>query len=444
MSDHKIINARIVTPDRIIRGYLVYSHNGKILSVGEGKGPETEEVLDAQGAWLVPGGIDPHVHLGGFGEIPIADDFYHGSLGALAGGTTTVIDFCEPEAGESSLHCIAKRKKEAEQSAVDYAFHFVLTEAYKKQLEDLEDILKEGIRNFKLFTIYPNTTLKKEDFREIWQYFSGKKQDFTFLVHAEAAEEIEKRKEQVKDRKDVFQLAQTRPGRSETDTVKWLREIQRQYGEKVCIAHVSAGKTVELAEKDSAFTMETCPHYLMFTEEKLKGPLGALYTMTPPLRKKSDVEELWKGIFDGRISMLSTDHCPYHRRNKLGKSFDEIPCGVDGIQLRMLFLYSEGVVKRGLSMEEYVRLTAENAARFYGLYPEKGCLAPGSDADLVLINEEETTEITNGYCKSSLDYSIYDGMRFQGKISMVLKGGKIVYNGENVMASRGSGCYLGV
>ena len=443
MQLQKMIHAKIVTPQGIVEGGLLYETGGRILAVGE-LPDVAAQTIDAGGAWAVPGGVDPHVHLGGFGKIPIADDFYQGSLGALAGGTTTVIDFCEPKAGESARHCIEQRMREASISAVDYAFHFVLTEDYATLLQDLAYIESMGIRDYKLFTIYDNTTLSLDDIAFIFERLRGDPER-TFLIHAEDARMIGVRQAQVQTETDFRNLAWTRPPQAEANVAAALQKLAAKMGVRVCIAHVSAKETAALLDAPAAggeFQMETCPHYLAFTEEKLAGKEGALYTMTPPLRQKADCDALWHQILAGKLGILSTDHCPYRRADKMGRTYRTVPCGVDGIQTRMLYLYSEGVRKRGLSMRDFVRLTSENAARFYGLYPRKGCLAPGSDADIVLLSPIGETKAGVGQAQDAIDYTIYDGMAFAGRIDRVLKAGRTVFADGAVQAPRGSGVYL--
>ena len=445
-----IQNAQIITPEGVIRGAVVYDdRSGMITAVIDER--ETgavlpEDGLDARGGYLVPGGVDGHVHLGGFGEIPIADDFAQGSRAALAGGTTTVVDFCEPRAGQRAADCIAVRKREAQKSSVDYTFHFVLSEEYRQQLADIDTIYGEGIGNFKLFTIYENTTLSLEDIREIFRFFSVRGERPTFLIHAEDPEEISRlRAAEDGGSTDMRLLAFTRPARSESDMVRALRQAARETRARICIAHTSTAGAVEEKRawvRDPNFLLETCPHYLAFTDEKLEGEAGALFTMTPPLRRERDRLALWQGMEDGGIAMLSTDHCPYHESDKRSRGFAEVPCGVDGIQSRMLYLFSEGVVKRKLSLRRYVELTAENAAKFYGLYPRKGCIRPGSDADLVLIDPDAVTEWRLGRCQGGIDYTIYEGMKFQGGIAAVIRRGETVYDGEHLRVTEGSGQFL--
>jgi dihydropyrimidinase len=447
-----IQNARIIAPTGEFDGALIYDDiSGRITAVLNQEAAEScsclpKETLDAQGAYLVPGGIDGHVHFGGFGDIPIADDFYQGSRAALSGGTTTLVDFCEPKPGESAAHCIAVRKEEAQISAADYLFHFVMTEDYHSLLKEIDTVYAEGIGSFKLFTTYPNTSLSIDDILEIFRFFSMRGEHPPFLIHAEEPEEIAHLISlNNRESMNMHLLAETRPERTEVNMVRALHVAAREAGAKICIAHTTTSGAVlekQRCPDDPNFILETCPHYLAFTDKKLSGNDGALYTTTPPLRSKENQLVLWKGIASGSIAMLSTDHCPYNLREKLGRSFTEVPCGVDGVSSRMLFLFSEGVMKRGISMRHFVELTSENSAKFYGLFPKKGCILPGSDADLVLLKPSSPTPWNLKLCEGNIDYTIYEGMQFQGKITTVIRRGETVYDGKKLEVSKGSGLYI--
>ncbi len=448
----RIVGAQVVTPEGVKPAEVtIDTDTGKIISVDDGwQGCDIlsyvpAEPIDASGMWLVPGGIDPHVHFGGFGDIPIADDFWTGSLGALAGGTTTVMDFCEPTVEEDARAVIARRMADASRSAVDYAFHFVLSEQYRDLLQDLAFIEDEcGIRDYKLFTVYGNTTLSLDNVREIFSRLAGDPRR-TFLIHAEDADLVACLEDELGDSADMRLLAATRPDAVEFREVEALHELVGETGVRACIAHSTCAETVALLDEPLArgeFELETCPHYLAFTSEKLAGPGGARYTMVPPLRTEADQEALWDAILAGKLKFLSTDHCPYHVRYKDGATYQSIPNGVDGVQWRMLYAFSEGVAKRGLSMPSFVDLTSANAARFYGMWPRKGCIAAGADADLVLIDPRGTTVLGMGECASAINYSIYEGMELSGRIARVFKGGREVYDGKRVCAEPGSGRFL--
>ena len=444
----RIVGARIVTPTGVREGDLVLDdETGRIVSLG-GDEPYTpnEHLVDAGGAWAVPGGVDPHVHFGGFGPPAQADDFETGSRGALAGGTTTVMDFCEPAAGETAAQVIARRMADAEPSLVDYAFHFVLTEDYERLLADL-DFIEEGvgIRDYKLFTVYDNTTLTRTDLERILSRLSGD-QRRSFLVHAEDAGIIAALRAEVGDSSDFSDLARTRPAAAEVAVASLLRDLAERHGVRVCIAHASAAGTAGLLDRPvscGAFELETCPHYLELDEGLLGGEDGALYTMTPPLRGEADREALWAAVLDGSLGMLSTDHCPYSRADKRGATYQTVPCGVDGVQVRMMYAFSEGVCRRGLTMDRFVDLTSARAARFYGMWPRKGALLAGSDADVVLVSPEGETVCGMDACASALDYSVWEGRVLSGRIERVFKGGReVVGEDGSVCAERGSGRFL--
>lgn len=441
----RIVNARVVTPTGIRLGGAVFDEEGIIAVEDASSCSEGVETIDAEGAWLVPGGIDPHVHFGGFGDIPIADDFWTGSCGALAGGTTTVMDFCEPARGEDARAVIARRMADASCSAVDYAFHFVLSEQYEDLLAALSYIEDEaGIRDYKLFTVYDNTTLGLDDVHSIFSRLAGDPRR-TFLIHAEDAELVACLQDELGDSADMQYLARTRPDAVEFREVEALHDLVAKTGARACIAHSTCAETVALLDEPLSrgeFLLETCPHYLAFTEDALAGDRGARHTMVPPLRTIADQAALWEAILSGKLSILSTDHCPYHARYKDAATYRTVPCGVDGVQWRMIYAYSEGVVEHGLSMERFVDLTSAAAARFYGMWPRKGCIAPGSDADLVLIDHAGTTTLGMGVSASAIDYSIYEGMELSGRITRVFKGGCEVYDGTAVHAEPGSGSFL--
>ena len=404
------------------------------------------EVIDAAGQYIVPGGVDGHVHFGGFGDLPIADDFYSGSCAALAGGTTTVVDFCKPLNGQSPMDVIARRKQDAQSSAVDYAFHFTFTESYPEELPYLDRIYKEGITAFKVYTYYDHTSLTAGDIRTVMQTIGS---GGALLVHAEEKSIIDCMKMKYKNTgSDMLPLSLTRPNIAEKLAVENVLAISKETGTKLCIAHASAAETVEIKKREDCsgnknFFLETCPHYMEFTSEKLTGEEGVLYTMNPPLREQKDCDALMAAAMTGGISMLSTDHCPYLKKyKKTDTTYETVPCGIDGVQTRMEYLFSEGVIKRGLSMESFVSLTSANAARFYNLYPKKGAILPGSDADLAFFSINGKRIYSSREAAGNTDYTIFEGFPILGRCTCTIKSGKIVMRNGKVSAEKGSGRFL--
>lgn len=446
---YAVIGGKVVNEDAVTEETLILD-DGKIKAI---LSPQSDfkkmypdcEVIDAKGQYIVPGGVDGHVHLGGFGDIPIADGFSSGSKAALAGGTTTVVDFCEPTVGQDPIECIRERKKAGEKSLVDFALHFTFTENYRKELPRIGAILSEGITAFKGYTYYPNTSLLPGDFRNIMEAISGKG---TLLVHAEEKSIIDCMKERFDPQKsDMTALSLTRPNVSEQIAVESVLAIAKETGTNLCIAHTSSRETADIHVRErlsgnKRFFLETCPHYLQFTRKQLEGKNGALYTMNPPLRAKADNERLMQAVLDGDISILSTDHCPYLKKYKLGTNYETVPCGVDGIQTRMQYLFSEGVIKRSMPVEAFVRLTSANAARFYGIYPQKGAIQVGSDADLAFFDPAPSWTYSTDAVAGKTDYSIFEGFPLHGKCTLTIKNGKVVMRDGKVTADAGSGKFL--
>ncbi len=404
------------------------------------------EILDAEGKYVVPGGVDGHVHFGAFTAIPQADDFASGSRAALWGGTTTVVDFAQANEGETAVGAIRRYKKMAECSMVDYSFHLSFTVDYENELKELPEIAEEGITSFKLYTYYPRIALSPADFRAVFSKIHDKG---TVLVHAEEKTIIDRLKSETPGVEgDYLALSLTRPSICEQISTEDILALAKESGTKICIAHTSAKETVAIRKREAKegnedFLLETCPHYCVLTREKLKGEDGALYTMNPPLRGKEDADALMEALLDEDISMLSTDHCVYLSKYKKDHtSYLTVPCGVDGAQTRMLFLFSEGVLKRGMSMEAFVRLTSSNAAKFYHFYPRKGLIAVGSDADLAIFDPEGEHVFTKDDIAGAMDYSIFEGMSFKGSCACTIKGGRVVMRDGVVTAEEGSGQFL--
>lgn len=404
-----------------------------------------EHIIDAQGKWIVPGGVDGHVHFGGFGDIPIADDFYTGSRAALAGGTTTVVDFCLPAPGETLQDCIKRRKTDGKASMVDFAFHFAFTKNYNQELQQIQDILDSGIGAFKVYTYYPNTNLTMGEIREIMAQIADKG---PLLVHAEEESIIDMEKSKVpdSDKGDFLHVSLTRPNAAERIAVEGMVAVAKETGAKICIAHSSAKETADIRKRErtseNAVILETCPHYLHLNNEKLKDENGGLYCINPPLRTAEDSARLWQAVMEEDIAILSTDHCPYLTKYKANKDYLTVPCGVDGMQTRVQFLFSEGVMKRGLPMAQFVRQTSTNAAKFYNLYPQKGTIAPGSDADLVIIDPMVKWTWGADAIMGATDYTALEGLKLQGKVVATLKGGQLAYNGKDILSEKGSGQFV--
>lgn len=449
MKTTAIINGKIVTESGIQESAIVIQE-GKIAALLQADADVASlygdcEMIDAKGQYVVPGGVDGHIHFAGFGDIPTCDNFITGSEAAFAGGTTTIVDFCQP-VGISVEECVRICKEAGSTGAVDYAFHFVFTENYKEELKKLPFILKEGITAFKGYTYYDGTCLVPGDFRIVMEQIHDKG---CLLIHAEEKSIIECEKKRYDgDMNDFSALYKTRPNISEQLAIENVLAIAKETGTKICIAHTSSkeGADIRAREKalgNDAFILESCPHYLEFTEEDSKGENGCWYTINPPLRGESDKKRLFEAVMKEEISILSTDHCNYADKYKrAGHTYETVPCGVDGVQTRMTYLFSEAVMKHGLDMSAFVRMTSTNAAKFYNLYPRKGTIRPGSDADLAFFDPAPEWIYSHDDIVGGCDHSIYEGKNFKGKCTCTIKSGKVVMKDGIVAAEPGTGRFL--
>lgn len=399
--------------------------------------------FDAEGLVIFPGGVDGHVHLDyAMGDIQAVDSFATGTRAALAGGTTTIVDFVEPRSGESSAQAIERRLTQAEQSLCDYALHFIFTSDYRRQIEELERIAEYGIAAFKLYTTYDNLALSYEDIDWLLGCVGERG---CVLVHAEDSGRIralcQKYEEQAG--RGVIGLYETRDNEVEAYSVKRLAQLQEKWGTQMCIAHTSTAQVVALRKSFfPRLKLETCPHYLQFTKERMEGADGALYAVNPPIKSEVDAQALWAAALDGTLDMISTDHCPFTKAQKLaGTSYKNVPCGLAGIQTRLPYLFSEGVARRGMSYQRFAEITAANAAKFYGLYPRKGVIQEGSDADFVFIHPTETWQLTKAELVDSIGYNLFEGTQFTGRIKAVFLRGEQVTDGTGTVTATESGIY---
>lgn len=392
--------------------------------------------VSAQGKVVLPGGVDAHVHLqGDIGDgIVTADDFNSGTRSAICGGTTTIFDFCEPLPGEKPAACIRRKKKQAEDACCDYAFHFAFTEAYEHELNSLDSVLDEGITSFKVYTCYPNTSLDYDQIRTVVEKVGN---IGCVMVHAEDLG-ILREKARLKQNADDHAISHAfrRPIEAEITAVGQIA-LDLPFAKKgLMIAHTSTAGTMEikhgLLDKGKRLLLETCPHYLEFSQDCLRGRDGRRFIMSPPLRTALDQEALWRGIFDGSVDILSTDHCPFLLSVKnAAPRIEDVPNGVGGVGQRLEWLYTRGIAQRGLSWVRFAELTATNPAKLFGIYPRKGAIRTGADADVLLLDPNRQWSIGSEAGNGKEDYSIYDTMQFCGKITDVfLRGNHVVKDGR--------------
>ncbi|WP_296826478.1 dihydropyrimidinase [uncultured Megasphaera sp.] len=412
--------------------------DGKIWSIGGGIHRGSEEVINADGMYVCPGGIDPHTHmdLQQSPQYRACDDFYSGGVAAACGGTTTIIDHMAfgPDGG-SLRYPFEQYKKLAEDCPVDYSFHGVFQHVDETILHDLAQLIEDGFPSFKAYTTY-GYPMGDADLMRILPVM--KAHGGLLTVHAESDGITNSlRRSLTKAELEPIGQARTRPNAAEASAVSQVLAAARACGDApVYIVHTSAHESVDcirLARQEGQRNLyaETCPQYLMLTEDKFinGGPMeGIKYMMAPPLRQKADNDALWQALRDGTIQVVATDHCPFTIEEKQAHAADFRGCpgGVSGVEERMPLLFSEGVVKGRLSLSQFVRVTSTNAAKIFGLYPQKGSLLPGSDADIVIIDPSRKRTIHKENLHTTCGYSPYEGMTTDCTIAAVMLRGQII------------------
>jgi len=447
-----IKNGRVVTAvDEYTADVLI---DGETISViGKTLDIEADEVIDAAGKLVIPGGIDPHTHMElPFGGTQASDDFFTGTRAAAFGGTTTIIDFAVQYKGESMIKAIDNWHAKAEgKCAIDYSFHLITTDFEDKNVEEMHTLMDEGITSFKLFMAYPGVFLV--DDAAIFRAMSAAgERGGLICMHAEngiVINEIIKRALE-HGRTAPKWHALTRPTIAEAEGVHRAIAIAEMAESPVYIVHLSCtdalNKVREARDRGIPAFAETCPQYLFHSiEDYGEGFEGAKFVMTPPLREKSNNAELWKGLKMDDLQVISTDHCPFcmKEQKELGKDdFSKIPNGAPGVENRMGLIYNGGVAENRISLNRFVELTSTAAAKMFGLFPRKGTIAVGSDADIVIFgpNAETTFGVENEHM--NVDYSSYEGWTVKGRVDTVIQRGRVVIaNGEHT-GRAGDGQFL--
>lgn len=427
----------------------VLIENGKIREVGPEMEESDSQVIDVSGKLLFPGFIDAHTHfdLHVAGTVT-ADNFDTGTKAALSGGTTMVIDFATQYQGESLEKAFKNWHEKADGNAsCDYGFHLAISDWNQEVSRELDKIVEDGVTSFKLYMTYEEMYMND---KRIYQVLKRLKEVGGITgVHCENKGLIEAliEEEKAKGNFSVSGHKNTRPALVEAEAIGRLLKIAKLADAPVIVVHLSSEAGYE--EVSSARSqgqkvyLETCPQYLIFDESvyDLPGFEGSKYVISPTIKKKSDSLRLWKELKKGEIQTISTDHCSFTLGQKeVGKEdFTKIPNGMPGTEARPALMYTYGVVKNGLKLEEMCRLLSENPAKLYGVYPQKGILAPGSDADIVVWDPEASYVMSVENQVANVDYCPFEGMEMKGKAALVfLKGELAAKDGKVIIEKTGS------
>ncbi len=452
--DTIIQNGTIVTATDTYKSDLGIA-DGKISAIAASLSAENAgKRIDAAGKLVLPGGIDVHTHLDmPFGGTTSADDFETGTRAAAFGGTTTLIDFAIQYKGQTLRQAFHTWMAKAEAKAVsDYAFHCIITDLGDAQLEEMGALVREGVPSFKLFMAYPGVFMLDDG--AIFKAMSAAaKHSALICMHAEnggAIDVIVKRALAAGKRAPKYH-ALTRPTTAEAEATGRAIALAEMAGAPVYIVHLSCNEALEKVReaRDRGLPVyaETCPQYLYLSLENFDAPgfEGAKYVFTPPLREKWHQEKLWQGLAKDTLQVVSTDHCPfcYKEQKELGKDdFTKIPNGGPGIENRMSLIYSGGVNGGRFSANRFVQLVSTAPAKLFGLYPRKGTIAVGSDADIVVFDPDEEQVISAQTHHMRVDYSMFEGIRVKGVPKLVLSRGRVLVENGKFEGRAGAGQFL--
>jgi dihydropyrimidinase len=423
-----------------------------------GSGLRGAKVLDAAGRRVLPGGVDGHCHLDQPMPPPMkmADDFESGTRSAACGGTTTVIPFAAQAKGRSLRAAVEDYHQRADGRAlVDYAFHLIVTDPTPQVLnEELPALIREGYTSFKIYMTYDELRLSDGQILDVLDV--AREHGAMAMIHAENAECIEwltRRLERAGRTAPRFH-ADSRPMLVEREATHRAMALSELVDVPILIVHVSGREAVEQIRWGRARGLkvyaETCPQYLFLTADSLglKGFHGAKCVCSPPPRDRANQQVIWEALADGLFTVFSSDHAPFRFDDPHGKklggkevAFRYIPNGIPGIETRLALLYSEGVLGGRIDVQRFVELTATNPAKLYGLYPRKGEIAVGADADLV-VWEERDMAIANANLHHAVDYTPYEGMRIRAWPALTLSRGEVVWDGERACGTPGRGAFL--
>jgi dihydropyrimidinase len=450
-----IKNGRIVTATD---DYFadVFIEGEKIAMIGKDLKVQADRTIDAKDRLVIPGGIDPHTHLDmPFGGTVSADDFETGTIAAAFGGTTTLIDFAIQTKGESTLKGLDTWHAKAEgKASIDYAFHMIITDMPVERLPEMRRLRDEGVTSYKLFMAYPGVLYVEDGV--LYRAFRQAGENGTRIcMHAENGIVIDEIiREAVEDGKlEPKYHALTRPTRMEAEGVHRAIAIAEVANVPLYIVHLSSSDALEEVKRGRArgvdVVAETCPQYLFLDQSYYDRPdfEGAKWVMTPALREKWNQDALWQGLKFRYLETIATDHCPFcfKDQKELGRgSFTKIPNGAPGVENRMSLVYDGGVVKGRISLNRFVELTSTAAAKAFGLFPKKGTIAVGSDADIVIFDPERRETISKDNPRThhmNVDYSAYEGFEVQGFTETVLSRGRVVIE-KHKLEQKGSGRFV--
>jgi dihydropyrimidinase len=415
-------------------------------------GMQFDREIDAEGCYVLPGGVDPHVHTNlALGEYTTRDDFAEVTRAAALGGTTTIVDFAIPARQEASpLETFHARLEEATGlTHIDFGLHATLSRVDREVLDEIRELFELGAHTFKMFTVYRGLVMVSLE--EIFAAL-GKIAEVggLALIHAESNHLVEATVEALASRGNTLAAfhPESRPTVCEVDAVQAVINMLRITDAMGYFVHVSTPEALEIVRTAQGEGVrvwaETCPHYLILDEGAYGSERGALYVCSPPLRSRRQADELWRRVLLGEVAIIGSDHCCYDTEQKFRypDDFRLMPNGLPGVQTRLPVMFSEAVLKRGLPIERFVDLASTTPAKLNGLYPRKGVIQPGSDADLVVLDPTKRSVLEAGTLDMKTDYSPFDGLEVRGEVRHVIARGDVVVKGGSFVGGEHRGVFV--
>ena len=420
--------------------------DGRIACVGQGLAGD--ETIEADGLLVLPGAVDPHVHFEmDTGTTSSSDDFRSGTIAAACGGTTSVIDFVEPLPEQTMLEGLADRRAIADSKVViDYGLHMTLDRTDEKYLAQIPQAIKAGVTSFKVYTTYG---FRLTDEQMLAGFAAVGAAGGLPITHCENHDIIVRKQKELLDagRSGPEAHPLSKPAASEGEAVERVLALAEVVGAPMYIVHISTERGAAAVARARSRGLrafgETCPHYLLLTDDGYSLPdfEGAKYVCSPPIRKAGDNAALWLALAQDEVQTVGTDHCPFFFKGQkeLGRErFTEIPGGVPGIEERFPLLYTFGVGMGRLDLNRWVEVCSTNPARLFGLYPRKGSLLPGADADIVLFDPHKKVTLSTDILHENVDYTLYEGFELQGyPVMTIVNGSVLISDGQVVGENRG-------
>jgi dihydropyrimidinase len=447
-----IKNGTVVTATDLYKGDVLVEDE-KITLIGTSLDMHADKIIDATGKYVLPGGIDVHTHLDmPFGGATSADDFESGTIAAAFGGTTSIVDFAIQYKGQTLHHAWETWAKKAEGKAVvDYGFHMIMTDMNDQVEQEMDALVRQGVTSFKLFMAYRGVFML--DDASIFKALLRTGQNGgTICMHAENGDVIDVLVQRALAAGHTAPKyhALTRPARAEAEATHRAIALAEIADVPIYIVHLSAAEALEMVtearDRGLHAYAETCPQYLFLSYDNYDEPDfgGSKYVMSPPLRDRAKQDQLWRGLAFNDLQCVSTDHCPFCMKEKrLGKNdFSKIPNGAPGIETRMSLVYDGGVRTGRISLNRFVELTSTSPAKIFGLFPKKGTIAPGSDADIVIFDPQKKTKLSAKTLHMKVDYNPYEGREVVGATDTVISRGRVVIDAGTFTGKAGAGAFI--